>query len=62
MLTDEDANVAAGQTLTVNAGALGAANTLTFNGAAEIDGKLAITGGAGNDVLTGGAGADFSSC
>ncbi|HEV2563374.1 MAG TPA: NF038122 family metalloprotease [Rhizomicrobium sp.] len=57
-LTENNANVASGQTLTVNASSLGAANTLTFNGAAETDGKFTFTGGAGNDVLTGGAGAD----
>ncbi|HEV2561861.1 MAG TPA: calcium-binding protein [Rhizomicrobium sp.] len=57
-LTTNDANVASGQTLTVNGSTLGAADVLTFNGAAEINGKFAITGGAGNDVLTGGASTD----
>ncbi|HEX8480545.1 MAG TPA: cadherin domain-containing protein [Allosphingosinicella sp.] len=57
-LTTADSNVAAGQTLVVDAGTLRATETVTFNGAAETDGAFAITGGAGNDVLTGGAGAD----
>ena len=57
-LTLNDANVAAGQTLTVDASALGAANTLTFNGSAETSGKFIIFGGAGNDSLTSGAGDD----
>ncbi len=55
--TMNDANVAAGQRLTVNAGALGSANHLTFDGSAETDGGFAVTGGAGNDVLAGGAAA-----
>jgi Ca2+-binding RTX toxin-like protein len=57
-LTTNDANVAAGQTLTVDGSALGAGDVLTFNGAAETDGNFIINGGAGNDVLTGGAGND----
>ncbi|HEV2560497.1 MAG TPA: calcium-binding protein, partial [Rhizomicrobium sp.] len=57
-VTENNANVASGQTLTVNASSLGASDTLTFNGAAETDGKFIFTGGAGNDVLTGGAGTD----
>ncbi|HEV2562729.1 MAG TPA: bluetail domain-containing putative surface protein, partial [Rhizomicrobium sp.] len=58
-LTTNDANVASGQTLTVDGSALGATNTLTFNGAAETNGSFNIKGGAGNDVLTGGAGNDI---
>ncbi len=57
-LTTNDATVAAGQTLLVNASALGASNTFTFNGAAETNGSFNITGGAGNDTITGGASAD----
>jgi Ca2+-binding RTX toxin-like protein len=57
-ITTNDATVAAGQTLTVNASALGSANSLIFDGSAETDGSFSITGGAGNDVVTGGAGDD----
>lgn len=54
-----DANVGAGLTFTVDAGTLGDQDTLIFNGAAELDGKFEIIGGAGDDVLTGGAGNDL---
>ncbi|HEY1629664.1 MAG TPA: bluetail domain-containing putative surface protein, partial [Rhizomicrobium sp.] len=57
-ITTNDATVASGLTLTVSASALGAGDSLTFNGAAETDGIFSITGGAGNDVITGGAQAD----
>ena len=57
-ITTNDANVAAGQTLTVDGSALGAADKLTFMGTAETDGRFVILGGAGADVLKGGAGAD----
>ena len=57
-LTTNDATVAAGQILQVDASALGVGNTLTFNGSAETDGQFYITGGLGGDDLTGGAGAD----
>ena len=57
-LTLVNGNVAAGAQLTINGASLGGANTLTVNGAAELDGRLALTGGAGNDTLTGGAGND----
>jgi Ca2+-binding RTX toxin-like protein len=50
-----DGNVAAGERLLVKAELLGAGDTLTFNGAAETDGKYYIIAGAGNDTLTGGA-------
>ncbi|HEV2561022.1 MAG TPA: calcium-binding protein [Rhizomicrobium sp.] len=60
-LTMNNANVGAGQTLTVDASALGASNTLNFNGSLETDGSFAITGGAGNDVLKDGAGNDVLS-
>jgi Ca2+-binding RTX toxin-like protein len=51
-ITTNDANVAAGATLTVDASALGATDTLTFDGSAETDGFFAITGGAGDDTVT----------
>jgi Ca2+-binding RTX toxin-like protein len=51
-LTTNDANVASGQTLTVDASALAAADTLTFHGSAETNGYFAIAGGAGNDTVT----------
>ncbi len=51
-LTTNDGNVAAGERLLVKAEALGAGNTLTFDGSAELDGKFYIIGGAGNDTLT----------
>src|SRR5262249_48562873 len=57
-LTTDDGNVASGQTLSVDASALGAADALVFNGAEETDGGFAFVGGAGNDTLTGGAQAD----
>ncbi|HEY2070773.1 MAG TPA: calcium-binding protein [Rhizomicrobium sp.] len=57
-LTMDDANVAPGQTLAVDASALGAGDTLTFDGSHETKGGFVITGGAGNDVLMGGRGAD----
>jgi VCBS repeat-containing protein len=57
-LTTDDANVAAGATLTVWAVKLAPANTLTFNGSAETDGNFKVFGGAGNDVIQGGAGND----
>jgi Ca2+-binding RTX toxin-like protein len=57
-LTTTDANVAAGQVLTIDAASLGAADTLVFDGTAESDGSFIVIGGAGDDVITGGAGND----
>jgi len=57
-LTTVDANVAAGQTLTVNWNTLRAGEDVTFNGAAETDGKFLTYGGAGVDHITGGQGND----
>jgi Ca2+-binding RTX toxin-like protein len=66
-LTMQDANVSAAQSLTIYANALPADQVLTFNGAAETDGRFTvwsgdgadtITGGMGDDVLHGGGGAD----
>jgi Ca2+-binding RTX toxin-like protein len=54
-LTANDGNVATGQVLAIDGSALGIADKLTFNGAAETDGRFVITGGAANDALTGGA-------
>ncbi len=50
-----DANVATGQTMTVDGSALGAANSLTFSGVNVGNGQLVVIGGAGDDTLTGGA-------
>ena len=47
------AGVAAAATQTINASNL--TGTLLWNGAAELDGKFSITGGAGADSLTGGS-------
>lgn len=58
-LTTNDATVAAGQTLRVNASTLGSGDTVSFDGSAETDGRFMLLGGAGNDTLTGGKGADF---
>jgi Ca2+-binding RTX toxin-like protein len=50
-LTTDDATVAAGQTLTVNGVALGATDSLAFDGSSESDGNFAIDSGAGNDLI-----------
>jgi Ca2+-binding RTX toxin-like protein len=57
-LTTNDANVAAGEVLTVSGLSLGAGDVLSFDGSAESDGSFIIRGGAGNDRITGGGGAD----
>ncbi|HEY2071043.1 MAG TPA: calcium-binding protein [Rhizomicrobium sp.] len=57
-LATSGANVAAGATLAVSAAALAAGNALTFDGSAETNGRFRLIGGAGDDVLTGGTGAD----
>jgi Ca2+-binding RTX toxin-like protein len=57
-LATNDTTVAAGQTLTVDASQLGAANFLNFDGSAETNGTFVIIGGAGSDIVKGGAGAD----
>ena len=48
-----------GQTMTINGSTLGAQESLAFNGSDESNGNFKIFGGAGNDVLTGGAGSDL---
>ncbi len=58
-LTLNDGNVAAGERLLINAQSLGAGNSLTFDGSAELDGRFNIFAGAGNDTLTGGSGNDL---
>ena len=57
-LTTNNGNVASGQTLTIDATALGASDTLNFNGAAETDGSFTINTGSGTYNLTGGSGND----
>ena len=57
-LTMNDGNVAAGGVLGIQGNALGASEVLSFNGAAELDGRFIVFGGAGGDSLTGGRGAD----
>ena len=57
-LVTDDGNVAAGQTLTVDGGSLGAGDNLIFNGHHETDGRLVISGGNGEDILLGGSQAD----
>jgi Ca2+-binding RTX toxin-like protein len=57
-LTMHDANLAAAQTMTVIAQSLSAGEVLSFNGAAELDGKFNVRGGKGADTITGGAGSD----
>ncbi len=56
-LTTDDATVASGATLTVDASALGS-NTLIFNGTAELDGHFTLIGGASDDKLDGGSQSD----
>ena len=57
-ITTNDANVAAGGVLKIQATQLAAGQSLTFNGATESDGSFMIFGGQGNDAMTGGAGND----
>ena len=54
-LTTNDANVAAGTTLLVNASGLGTGDSLYFNGTHESNGHFTIDGGAGLNTLFGGA-------
>lgn len=57
-LTTNDATVASGKILTIDASALNAGAHLLFDGSAETDGSFSLIGGQANDVLTGGAKAD----
>ena len=50
-LTTDDATVAAGRMLTVNAANLGAADNLILDASAETDGRLNVFGGAGADIF-----------
>ncbi|HEY1630641.1 MAG TPA: calcium-binding protein [Rhizomicrobium sp.] len=58
VLTTDDATVAAGEKMTVDASRLGAGHALTFDGRAETDGRFYLIGGAGDDVLKGGSAGD----
>jgi Ca2+-binding RTX toxin-like protein len=58
LITTVDALVAVGSVLFVNGGGLTSANSLTWNGGNETNGKFSIVGGAGSDNLTGGLGSD----
>src|SRR4029078_10895264 len=58
VLTVDDSLLTAGQTLTVDASAVGFAHFFYFLGDAETNGRLDLTGGAYNDTIRGGSGAD----
>jgi Ca2+-binding RTX toxin-like protein len=58
-LTTIDANVAAGQLLTVNAQSLQSGEDLILDGSAETDGRFLDYAGNGLDTLIGGAGNDI---
>lgn len=53
-LTTDNATVATGAKLLVNATPVSGGHGVTFDGSAEIDGKFVLHGSAGDDVLTGG--------
>jgi Ca2+-binding RTX toxin-like protein len=57
-LTLNDANLAFGQTLTVDGSALCGCGNLVFDGSAETNGILVVSGGESGDILTGGLGND----
>ena len=57
-LSSNDANVAAGATLTVDASALTSSFALDFGGGAETNGHFAFIAGAGTDLLSGGSQSD----
>ena len=55
-LTTADGTVAAGETLTIDGGDMGApTQKLIFHGSAELDGRFEVIDGAGDDILFGGA-------
>jgi hypothetical protein len=58
-LTMSDGNVAAGQTLDINGNKLAAAESVSVNAAAELDGSYRFFLGAGNDSVVGSSGADL---
>ena len=58
-ITMNDANVAAGTEFFVTAASLQSNEVLTFNGAAETNGRFTVHGGGGADTIIGGAGGDF---
>ncbi|MBA3878807.1 MAG: hypothetical protein C0500_03720 [Sphingobium sp.] len=57
-ITTVDANIAAGQTLTLFGTNLGAGDNFTVNASAETNGAVRVYGGLGIDTFTGGAGND----
>ena len=60
-LTTNDANVAAGQRLVIQANTLASNEVLRFNGAAETDGSFSIFSGNGSDTITGSRNSDIIS-
>lgn len=58
-VTLHDANLAAGQLATIDAGSLTGSERLSFNGAAETNGRFQLFGGQGDDTLIGGSGGDM---
>jgi Ca2+-binding RTX toxin-like protein len=58
-LTTDDATVAAGQTLVFYAGGLGSGDSVRIDASAETNGTIIFNGGAGLNVLVGGAKADL---
>lgn len=58
-ITTNDANVAAGVQMTVDAAPLRGSETLTFNGEAETNGTFRVFGGHLGDTISGGGGADI---
>lgn len=58
-ITTLDGLLAGGQTLKIDASALGTGDVLDFDGSAETNGHFIITGGMGADNLTGGSQSDI---
>src|SRR5262249_50794386 len=58
-LTTADQTVATGGTFTVDGHTLAAGSSLTFNGAAELDGHFTFFAGGGGDTIVGGAQSDL---